>query len=121
MRVRGLAAAAALGAGFALAQAPAKPEDFIVLKGALTALTHVELHDGTGAPPLADATIVIRDGRIAAAGPAASVKIPEGAEVHDLAGHSVTPGFVMLHEHMFYPVAPAAYGAMFDTFPKLYL
>jgi imidazolonepropionase-like amidohydrolase len=77
--------------------------------------------DGTGAAPIADATIVIRDGRIVAVGPADKIAIPADADVRDLAGHSVTPGFVMVHEHLFYPVAPRAYGAMFDTFPKLYL
>lgn len=117
-----IVAAAMAWAGLAAAQAPVpKPEDFVALKAPLLALKHVELFDGTGAPPLADVTLVIKDGRIVAVGPGASIAIPAGAEEHDLTGHSVSPGFVMLHEHMFYPVAAAAYGAMFDTFPKLYL
>ena len=109
-------------AGVATAQAPAqKPESFVALEGPLLALTHLEVFDGTGAAPLGDATILIRDGRIVAVGPSASVAIPAGAQVHDLAGHSVSPGFVMVHEHMFYPVAAGAYGALFESFPKLYL
>lgn len=108
----------ALAALPALAQAP-KDDPYVAWKSPVVALRHVELHDGTGAPPVADATVVIRDGRIAAAG--RDVAIPRDAEVRDLEGHSVSPGFVMVHEHLFYPVAGRAYGAMFETFPKLYL
>lgn len=104
----------------AVAQEP-KTESFVAFQAPLVALRHVELYDGTGAPPVADATIVIWDGRIVAAGPGNRVEVPKGAEVRDLEGHSVAPGFVMVHEHLFYPVAGRAYGAMFETFPKLYL
>ena len=103
------------------AQAPAPKETFVALEGPVLALTHLEVFDGTGAPALRDATIVIRDGRILAIGTGAAVKIPSDAKVVDLAGHSVSPGFVMLHEHMFYPVAPGSYGALYESFPKLYL
>ena len=109
-------------ASFASAQAPApKPESFVVLEDPVIALTHVEVFDGTGANAVRDATIVIRDGRIAAVGPSSVVTVPADARVHDLTGHSVSPGFVMVHEHMFYPVAPGAYGGLFESFPKLYL
>lgn len=114
---------AALGllATAALAQAPAPKETFVALEGALLALTHVEVFDGTGAAPLKDATIVVKEGRIVAVGAFADVKVPADAKVIDLSGHSVSPGFVMLHEHMFYPLVQGSYGAMFETFPKLYL
>lgn len=103
------------------AQAPAPKETFVALEGPVLALTHLEVFDGTGGPALRDATIVIRDGRIQAIGAGAAVKVPADAKVVDLAGHSVSPGFVMLHEHLFYPLVQGSYGAMFETFPKLYL
>src|SRR6476620_10884687 len=86
------------------AQAPAPKETFVALEGPVLALTHVEIFDGTGAQPIRDATIVIRDGRIHAMGRASVVLVPADAKVVDLTGHSVSPGFVMLHEHMFYPL-----------------
>jgi len=100
---------------------PKSAAEFVAFALPVVALTHVELWDGTGAPPMPDATIVVRGGRIAALGPAASVPIPADAVVQDLAGHSVTPGFVMVHEHLFYPLNRGSYGAMFNTFPALYL
>jgi hypothetical protein len=42
------------------------------------ALVHGTLIDGTGAPPLRDAAIVIRQGRIVAVGASAQVKLPDG-------------------------------------------
>jgi imidazolonepropionase-like amidohydrolase len=44
--------------------------------------------------------IVIADGKIAALGPAASVPVPEGAEVRDRAGALVIPGLVDTHSHL---------------------
>ncbi|MEP7384346.1 MAG: amidohydrolase, partial [Gemmatimonadota bacterium] len=44
----------------------------------VTAITGVTLIDGTGRPPIAQATVVIRDGMIVAAGPADRVAIPSG-------------------------------------------
>lgn len=117
-----LALVALAFASSAFAQAPApKPETFVAIEDPVLALTHVEIFDGTGRAALRDATIVIRDKRIAAVGPFATVAVPKDARLIDLAGHSVSPGFVMVHEHMFYPVAPGAYGALFESFPKLYL
>jgi len=48
-------------------------------------------------------TIIMKDGRISAVGPAAAVPIPAGAEVRDLHGATVMPGFVDLHLHMQVP------------------
>jgi imidazolonepropionase-like amidohydrolase len=64
------------------------------------AFVGIRLHDGTGAAPIENAVIVVRDGRIEAVGPADSVSISEGAERIDLAGKTVVPGLVNAHAHV---------------------
>jgi imidazolonepropionase-like amidohydrolase len=96
--------------------------EFVSVDAASVALTHVRVIDGTGAPALADQTVVISAGRIQSVGPAAAAKIPEGAKVLDLAGRSVIPGLVLMHEHMFYPTGRLAlFNEMGWSFPRLYL
>ena len=59
------------------------------------------LLDGTGAPPLRDALVVIDNGRIEAvtpAGPRASW--PTGAEVIDASRLTVLPGLIDCHDHL---------------------
>ena len=75
---------------------------FVTVDSAVVALTHARIVDGTGAAPAEDQTIVIRSGTIAAVGPARTVAVPPGAQVLDLHGHTVLPGFVGLHDHTFY-------------------
>ncbi len=43
---------------------------------------------------ISDATLLVQDGKVVAAGPAGSVKIPPGAVVQDLRGKFIYPGFV---------------------------
>lgn len=64
------------------------------------ALQHATLIDGTGADPLPDATILVADGRFSAAGPAASVEVPAGAEVRDCSGGYVIPGLMDANIHL---------------------
>lgn len=51
-------------------------------------------------PEIADGVLVIRGGKIAAVGPRSEVRVPAGAEVHDLAGHVILPGLVDTHSHL---------------------
>lgn len=105
-------------------------KSFISVEAPVVALQHVRVIDGTGAAAQADQTVLIENGLIKEIGPAASVQIPQGARVMDLAGRSVIPGLVGMHDHMFYPTAsgqtpvagaPALYGEMGFSFPRLYL
>ena len=67
--------------------------------GAL-ALTGGTLIDGTGAPPLADAVVLIEGGRIACAGTQADCDVPSGAQQIDIAGRWLTPGLIDGHVHV---------------------
>ncbi len=58
------------------------------------------LFDGTGADPTRHAVLLVDDGRITAAGVAATTAIPPGAEVVDLGDRFVMPGLVDAHSHI---------------------
>ena len=64
------------------------------------AFTGLTLFDGTGRAPVADATIVVRDGRVVAAGPSRAVRVPAGAERVAMGGKTVIPGLVNAHGHV---------------------
>ena len=66
--------------------------------GAL-ALVGAQLIDATGAPPVADSVVVVRDGRIMSAGPRDTTPVPAGAETLDVTGKTIMPGLVNLHVH----------------------
>jgi imidazolonepropionase-like amidohydrolase len=57
------------------------------------------LIDGSGRPPVHDAVVLVRGGRIACAGTRTSCPVPEGTPVTDLAGAFLTPGLVDAHVH----------------------
>jgi imidazolonepropionase-like amidohydrolase len=64
------------------------------------ALVGARVIDGTGAAPIANATILISNGRIDRIGPSASMKIPAGATRVDVAGKTIIPGLVNAHGHL---------------------
>lgn len=63
------------------------------------ALIAATLVDGTGAPPVPDAVVLIRGGRIECAGPRSSCPVPEGVGVLDVRDYWITPGIVDAHVH----------------------
>ncbi len=63
------------------------------------ALTGARAVTMAGDQIIEDATIVITGNRITAIGPRANVTIPKGAQVIDVKGKVVTPGFVDCHWH----------------------
>jgi imidazolonepropionase-like amidohydrolase len=75
---------------------------FALLPGLLSAqapavaLVGATLIDGTGRAPLADATVVMRDGKIVCAGRCA---VPSGARRTDVRGKFIIPGLVDGHVH----------------------
>lgn len=67
-----------------------------------TRYQHAVLVDGTGAPPVADAVLVVDDdGLIVHAGPEATAPPPSsGATTVDLGGRTLLPGFFDCHAHL---------------------
>lgn len=121
--------AVALASGPALAQIAAPPEAqaapaprrpaYVAFDEPVILIRDVRLVDGTGAPARPGMSVLIRDGRIAEIG--AGLAAPDGARVIEGAGKTLTPGLVLMHEHMFYPTGRANYGEMSFSFPRLYL
>ncbi len=91
-------------ASLARAQTTLAPavRNFVKVDAPLVALTHVRVIDGTGAAPREDQTVLIEHGQIRAIASASS-SLPAGAQVVDLIGHTVFPGLVGMHDHLFYP------------------
>lgn len=109
------------------AQAPrprlsADVRQYVTVDAPVVALTHVKVIDGTGAAARDDQTIIVADGKIRSVGDAATAQVPADARVMDLRGYSVMPGFVMVHEHMFYPAGQMPiYPEQGFSFPRMYL
>jgi imidazolonepropionase-like amidohydrolase len=73
------------------------------LESGTTVISNGQLIDGTGAAAVPDGVLVITDGHIAYAGPAAGAPVvPEGARRIDARGGSILPGLVEAHFHATY-------------------
>jgi imidazolonepropionase-like amidohydrolase len=73
------------------------------------AIVNGRLWDGTGAAVVPDAAVVVSGGRIAAAGPRRTVRIPDGARVIDAGGGTILPGLWEMHAHYAQAELGAAY------------
>ncbi len=69
------------------------PEGVVVLTGARIVTMN-------GDEVIERGDVVVRNNRIAAVGPTGGVTVPGGAEVIDVAGKTIVPGFVDTHAHM---------------------
>lgn len=81
-----------------------------------------KLVDVVAGTVLKDQTIVIDGERISAVGPSASTKVPSGAQVIDLSGQTVMPGFIDMHTHLTNDAKLGGYNALgvSDTRAALY-
>jgi Amidohydrolase family len=93
-----LATAACLGLAIsATAQNP-----YTTVTAPVFVLDHVRVIDGTGGPAHEDQAVVVAQGKIQSIGPAASVPSPPGAQRMELAGYTLIPGLVGMHDHLYY-------------------
>ena len=82
-------------------------------------LKNGNLIDGTG-KVVRDAVVVIEGSTITAAGPAAEVRVPEGEnEVIDVAGMSIMPGLMDLHDHLHGDASEFVDGTPHDRFGEM--
>jgi imidazolonepropionase-like amidohydrolase len=91
-----LALALFASAASAPAQEPDPSERLVLYRGAT-------LVDVDGGPPRPDIAILVRGERIEAVEDATDFRVPAGAEIVDLDGHYVVPGFINTHVHLATP------------------
>jgi imidazolonepropionase-like amidohydrolase len=82
------------------ATATAAPPTAVPLPKYDLVLAGATLIDATGAAPLPDAAVAIRDGRIAAVGRAGELLYSADTPVYDVSGGTLMPGFINAHVHI---------------------
>ena len=76
-------------------QAPTTPVEQVAI-----AIEGAQVWDGTGAPPVQDAVVVIKGDRLDAVGPRSTVSVPSNARKIDAKGKTVIPGLINMHGHV---------------------
>lgn len=110
-----------------LAQAPnfsAQSREFITTAAETLLLKDVRVIDGTGRQAIEGQSILIDAGKIVAVGRFQDIDVPSGAVTIEMNGKTALPGFVMLHEHMFYNASDPDWFIQSTQpviFPRLYL
>jgi imidazolonepropionase-like amidohydrolase len=94
---------------------------YVKVDAPVVALTHVRVIDGNGAAAREDQTIILSKGKIESVTDDSKASVPKDAQVIDLHEHTVIPGLVGMHDHMFYPMGNVIFGEMGYSFPRLYL
>ena len=79
----------------------------------MTAIVGGTLIDGNGGPPVADAVVLVRGGRITAAGPQGAVAVPADAERIDARGRWIIPGLIDTNVHL------SLYGGQNDRYETM--
>lgn len=74
----------------------------LAIPGDTLILDHAVIIDGTGAPPISDGIVVIRQNRILAVGRHHDFAIPVEAAVIDFSSQTVLPGIINTHVHNTY-------------------
>ncbi len=75
------------------------PEDNSEKTNEVLALINGTLIDGSGSEPVFNATIIIRDEYIEEIGQSSDIEVPDGANIIDISGKVMLPGFFNTHVH----------------------
>jgi len=100
-----LMATLSFSSALAFAETPMRsPEvaQFVRVEAPVVILQHVRVIDGTGKAAVDDRNVVIEGGKISRIEAGSKVPAAEGVTVLDLTGHTVIPGLVGMHNHLFY-------------------
>jgi imidazolonepropionase-like amidohydrolase len=89
----------ALAGAWLITLAGASGQDATQNGSAYHAFVGARVLDATGAA-LVNATVLVRDGKVTAIGPAASVTPPRGSRTTNLAGKVIVPGWISAHAHV---------------------
>lgn len=71
-----------------------------MMKMTWTLIKNGTLIDGTGADPIENAAVLIKNNTIQRVGPKNSIKIPKGTDILDAGGGFIMPGFIDAHIHV---------------------
>jgi imidazolonepropionase-like amidohydrolase len=85
----------------------------------VVALIGGTLIDGTGAAPVQNTTVLIEGDKIKAVGLKANVKIPPGANIINVSGKWILPGFIDTHMHLTYPADTRQHFTQTDSLATL--
>jgi imidazolonepropionase-like amidohydrolase len=69
-------------------------------------LEHVRVIDGSGKDAVEDRNVIIKNGKITAIQPGSDVHGDADTTVLDMHGHTVLPGLVGMHNHLYYAARP---------------
>lgn len=72
----------------------------------MIALKNAKIISMQGNKVVSVGTVLIKDGRIIRVGESANITIPAEAQVFDVSGQTIIPGFIDTHNHMFEAVPP---------------
>ena len=98
-----------------------KVQRFVKISDSEFVINNVRLIDGTGSLTQEDISVIVKKGRIVSISKTNDIKHRSITKVIDGRGHTLIPGLVMLHEHMFYPSGEGRYNTNQVSFPPLYL
>ena len=95
---------------------------FVSVQAPQVALEHVDVIDGSGGAIRRDQTVILTGDQISAVGAAAAITAPSSTRRLDLRGHTVIPGIVGMHNHLFYAAdGGQRYVSEAQGFARLYL
>lgn len=72
----------------------------VMQEATYTAFVGATVIDGSGADPILDGVVLMRDGRIVSVGSRDQVALPENTEIRDVAGKTIIPGLINTHGHV---------------------